>query len=385
MLTYHSLLVPGWCLSGSVELESLLDLSLKSLTELRRWSLREVINPRSNGALVGEESGNATLVLGTRAADEAGVVDETVLGGVTLGLEGAEEGLLGTENLDGGGGVLGEVGEGSGVRDEARGNDFADQRGQVGCDDGHLVGEVLEEGAAVFGELDDAVGERRDVLHVLLGDVLTHRDLAGVDDGLCDVSIVVDERGNVVELVVAEGLLVTDGEGKLGVGVVIRDDLDQLWEVPRIPLANTHGECVDGLVEVVQGSNGLDDVVVVLLDGELDLCARVGVAKTKLCSLDISLVEALQELSGVESQASEEISDNLGGVTSLALDGGEVGLDATGQGLVLDTENDLLLLADFRETELKDGAQIFGQNTLRDEVDVLKGLGRTSVKSELAS
>ena len=108
-------------------------------------------------------------------------------------------------------------------------------------------------------------------------------------------------------------------------------------------------------------------------------------AKTKLCSLDISLMEALQELSGVESQASEKVSDNLGGVTSLALDGGEVGLDATGQGLVLDTENDLLLLADFRETELKNGPQIFGQNTLRDEVNVLKGLGRTSVKSELAS
>lgn len=233
------------------------------------------------------------------------MVDETVLGGVSLGLERAEERLLGTENLDGGGGVLGEVGERAGVRDEARGDDFANQRGQVGCDDGHLVGEVLEEGAAVFGELDDAVGEGGDVLHVLLGDVLTHRHLSSVNDGLRNVSIIVDEGSNVVELLVAEGLLVADGESKLGVGVVIRDDLDQLWEVPRVPLANTHGECVDGLVEVVQGGNGLDDVVVVLLDGELDLCARVGVAKTKLCSLDISLVKTLQQLSSVQSQASE--------------------------------------------------------------------------------
>jgi hypothetical protein len=379
--TYHSLLVPGWCLSGGVELESLLDLSLKSLTELRRRGLGEVINPRSNGALVGQESGDAALVLGASASDEAGVVDETVLGGVSLSLQRAEEGLLGTENLDGGGGVLGEVGEGARVGDEARGDDLADQRGQVGRDDGHLVGEVLEEGAAVFGELDDAVGERGDVLHVLLGDVLAHRDLAGVDNGLGDVSIVVDERGDVVEPVVAEGLLVADGEGKLGEGVVVRDDLDQLGEVPRVPLANTHGECVDGLVEVVQGGNGLDDVVVVLLDGELDLCARVGVAKTKLCSLDISLVETLEQLSGVRAQASEHVGDNLGGIASLALDGGEVGLDATGQGLVLDTENGLLLLADFWETQLEDGAEVFGQDTLRDEVDVLKGLGRTSVIS----
>ena len=43
----------------------------------------------------------------------------------------AEESLLGAEDLDGGGGVLGKVGERARVRDEAGAHDVADQRGEV--------------------------------------------------------------------------------------------------------------------------------------------------------------------------------------------------------------------------------------------------------------
>jgi len=81
----------------------------------------------------------------------------------------------------------------------------------------------------------------------------------------------------------------------------------------------------------------------------------------------------------VQSDASEQVGDDFRGIASLALDACEVGLDASCQVLVLDTENDLLLLADFWEVELEDGAQVLGENTLRDEVDVLKGFGSTSV------
>ena len=313
------------------------------------------------------------------------MVNETVFWGVALGLESAEKSLLGTENLNGGCWVLGEVGEGSSVGDEAGSDDLADKLGQVRRDDGHLIGKVLEEGAAVLGELDDAVGEHGDVLHVLLGEILTHRDLAGINNGLGNVGIVVDNGGDVVELIVRESALVTNRKGELGVGVVVIDNLDKLWEVPSVPLANAHGEGVDGLVEVVESRNSLDDVVVVLLDGELDLCAGVGVTKTKLCSLDISIMEALQQLSSVQTEASQKIANNLRGIGGLALHRWEVGLDATGQVLVLNTEDNLLLLADLWEVKLKHGAEVLGKNTLRHHVDVLEGLSGSPVHTVSAN
>jgi hypothetical protein len=65
------------------------------------------------------------------------VVDETVLGGVVLGLEGTEESLLGTKDLDSRGRELGKVHERTGVRDEAGTNKLADKGGEVGGDSLH--------------------------------------------------------------------------------------------------------------------------------------------------------------------------------------------------------------------------------------------------------
>lgn len=52
-------------------------------------------------------------MLSTGTADKSRVVDETVFGGVTLGLESSEKSLFGAEDLDSRSGVLGQVGEGT--------------------------------------------------------------------------------------------------------------------------------------------------------------------------------------------------------------------------------------------------------------------------------
>lgn len=85
----------------------------------------------------------------------------TNLWGVALGLEGSEEGLFGTENLDGRGWVLGEVRKGSTtliryalvwfevsgpcdsrMRDQPSGDGLSDQSRKVGCDDAHFVDQI---------------------------------------------------------------------------------------------------------------------------------------------------------------------------------------------------------------------------------------------------
>lgn len=57
-----------------------------------------------------------------------------------------------------------------------------------------------------------------------------------------------------------------------------------------LPFSNTHGEHVDSFVEMVKGSDGLYDMVVVLLHTKLDPRARVGMAETQLRTFDVAFL-----------------------------------------------------------------------------------------------
>ena len=83
----------------------------------------------------------------------------TVLGCVVLSLQSAEKSLLGTENLDGGTGRLGEVHEGSSVGDEARTNKLTNESSKVRSESLHAVGEVGAEALTVLGEVHDLLGK----------------------------------------------------------------------------------------------------------------------------------------------------------------------------------------------------------------------------------
>jgi hypothetical protein len=77
------------------------------------------------------------------------------------------------------------------------------------------------------------------------------------------------------------------------------------------------------LVDLVEGSNGLDDVVVLLVDAELDLSAGVGVTETENGTVNVTGLELLDELARVLAQTTEEISDDLGSLGRLARQVGE--------------------------------------------------------------
>ena len=74
-----------------------------------------------------------------------------------LGLEGSEESLFGTENLDSGSGVLGEVHQTSGVTDESCSDQLANKSSEIGCDGLHPISEVLGKLSSVFGDGNDLV------------------------------------------------------------------------------------------------------------------------------------------------------------------------------------------------------------------------------------
>jgi len=115
------------------------------------------------------------------------VVDQTVLGRVVLGLERPEQRLLRSEDLHRRGRVLGEVHQATGVADESRTDELADQRRQVGRDGLHSVAQVVGQLRSVLGDGNNLVAERVDVAHVGVGDLGTHRQLGGGLDGRLEV------------------------------------------------------------------------------------------------------------------------------------------------------------------------------------------------------
>lgn len=291
------------------------------------------------------------------------MVDESVLGGVTLGLEGAEEGLLGSEDLDGRGGVLGQVGEGPSVADEASSDRVADEGGEVGRDEAHLLAEVELETLAVREEVDDASGKVGDVEVVDGGDVGSHRRARGVEDVARERVVVVEDLGEAVERLLRERRLVADELDDASVLVVVGDEADEFGEVPPVPFAHAHRERVDVLVELVEECDRLDDHVVRAVHVELHLGARVGVSKSELRAREVAHLEASEELLGVHTDATDDLERALG---SVAVDA-ERALDRGGEVAVLDAEDDARFLA---EVELEE--------TLKELVDLACRTGVTS-------
>ena len=353
---------------------------LESLTELGGWLLREVINSGSDGALVGKESRNSALVLGSSSANERGVVQETVFGSVPLSLQSSEEGLLCTKNLNGRGGVLGKVGQATSVRDKTGTDNFSNQRRKVRSNDTHLRDQVGVKRFAVLGKADDSLGKSDHVLHVGLGDFLAHTVLGSINDALSDTLIILHKGSDVMQVLVGQVLLVLDVQSKLGVARIVGHNLDEFREMPRVPFSDTHRECVDSLVKLVKDSNGLDDVVVVTLHGELDLGTRIGVTKTKLGSGHVSLTKLLQLFCGVQSKSTEHVLDDLTGVTSFAFDERECRLDTSSKSLIRETQNNLILLAGLGKIQFEKRDQGLRCDTFRNIVDFTEGLLVVSVR-----
>jgi len=367
--------------SGLVELEALLDLLTELVSELVGGLLTEGIDTGSHGALVGEETRDTSLVLGGSTSNEGRVEDETVLGGVSLGLEGAEEGLLGTEDLNSRGRVLGEVGQGSGVADKTGSDLLSDEGGKVRSTGVHLGHEVVVELLAVLRELDHALGEAVNVDEINLGNVGSHGHTGGVKDLLGLGSI----HGNLLESgerVLAELLLVLDEGGKAAELVVVVDNLGQLGEVPRVPLTNAHSEGVEVLVELVEKGNTVDDHVIGLVHVELDLGTGVRVTETEDSLGVVFLGKCLEEASKVETDTTDELQNS---VVALTVDSQRL-LDNVSN-LVIDNSQRMLGLLTglgLGEVHLQPITKVGGYFTLRNVVDVVESiLGRLEGEERL--
>lgn len=242
------------------------------------------------------------------------------------------------------------------MRDEASSDSVSDERGEVGGDNSHLVGEVLLERLAVVVKVDDAGRKVLDVEVVNDRDVGTHGGTRGVEDVARENVVVAEELGQRLENLFRELRLVAEEVDHLGVLVVVRDDPDELGEVPSVPLADAHRERVDILVELVEESDRLNDHVVGSVHVELYFRTRVGVSETELRALRVSLFETGEELLLVETDSSEEFERAVGRIAVNA----EGRLDRRRKSTLLNTEGNTGLLG---EVEFEEAVKEFVNDT----------------------
>jgi len=265
------------------------------------------------------------------------------------------------------------------VRDEARADGVADERRQVGRDDAHLLTQVGLERLAVLEKVDHARGKVADVEVVDRGDVGSHRRARGVEHVAREDIVVVKELSQVGQRVLGESRLVADERDDLGVLVVVGHELDELGEVPAVPLAHAHRERVDVLVELVQERDRLDDHVVGPVHVELDLGARVGVSESQLGPAHVARLEAGEELLSVKADATDDLERALGRVAVNV----EAPLDGRSEAALLDAEDDAGLVG---EVELEQALQELVHDALGDvvgDLERVRGVAERSERDEL--
>lgn len=344
--------------------KALLDLLPGLETDLGSIPVTEGIGADAEGSLGSENTGDLSLELGSSLTDEGGVEDETVLGGVVLGLEGAEEGLLRTEDLDGGGRALGQVHEGTGVGDEPGADELADHGREVGGDGEHAVLEVFVELSAVLADGDDLLSEGIDVIEVVLGDLSAHGDLGGSLD--LGTEFLGEDDGKVAG---GSGGAETEMLDNTGESSVVDDDLGELGEVPAVPFLEAHTVGVELLVEFVEETDGLDDHRIDLLRAELELEAGEGMGQTEGHGTQFAFADAVDEAGELGADTAIKfldtgIGDNL---QAELLGNGRCKLGVTHSKLLTDglTFADLLL---------QEALKVLAEGALNQAAGLFKGL-----------
>mmetsp|Transcript_37818 Transcript_37818/g.120569 ORF Transcript_37818/g.120569 Transcript_37818/m.120569 type:complete len:527 (-) Transcript_37818:138-1718(-) len=346
--------------------QALFHLIFQLLAENRCGLIREAIDARGHGALVGEVPRDAALVLELCAANEGRVENQPVLRRVALRLQRTEERLLRAENLHRRRRVLREVRETARVRDQASTDDLADERRQVRSHDVHLRLQVLLQAFAHGRQLDDLAGEMVNVLHVHLDDVLAHRHLQCLRDlhGHLLGAASLHEALGACRLV--EGVPDTNNPRDLRICDVVRNNLGQFREVPRIPFADTHRERVDVLVQVVQQGDAIDDGLILPVRVQLHAVAAEGVTQAEAGLVKVQLTEVLDELMEVRSAAPEQLTD------TLAVGDGEACAQVLAQLGIVHTQ--LVLLLGLGQVQLQEVVQGLSCGASSDGIDLLEGV-----------
>jgi hypothetical protein len=204
------------------------------------------------------------------------VVDQTVLWRIFFGFQSSEESFFGSENLNGGSWVFGQVDQVTGVGDQSGADEFTNEKGQIWSDGLHSVFEVFVEFCSVFGQLNDSIGEVVNGEKIFVRDFATHGELSGVFELFFDVFW--KDSGKIGFF---GGFSETHGSHDSSVGEVISNDFGHFWKMPSVPFPHPHHHVVKLFVQIVQQANRLNDHSIDLIWRKLQLVPGQTMRQTK--------------------------------------------------------------------------------------------------------
>ena len=181
----HSLFILTGLDTWGEELKTLLNLALERVSELGGWGFTEAIDTGCDGALVSKVTWNLTLVLKASSSNEGWVEDETVLWCLTFGLQGSEEGFLGTEDLDGRSWVFWKVCETACMCNELGADNFSNKWLEIWCNSIHTVLKVIIEWLAELNKFNYTLSPFANLEGVSFIHIHAHRDFSGFDNLNC--------------------------------------------------------------------------------------------------------------------------------------------------------------------------------------------------------
>lgn len=234
------------------------------------------------------------------------MIENTVLGGISLGLQGSEEGFFCSQNLDGRSWVLDQVRETSTVRDKFGSNGFSDEGGQIWGNSHHLILEILGDVSSEFELFQESNSQFLERSEIQLSEFLSHTGFSSIQNLLGEFSFL-NDFFDFREVIISEINLVSELLDKLNIDFIFSDNLSQLGKMPSVPFLNSHGESVEVLVELFQDGDTLDDWLILSVDIETDSVSGPTVGKTQLGSDEIIILEVL--LLKVEREMSSDSSE----------------------------------------------------------------------------
>lgn len=153
-------------------------------------------------------------------------------------LQGAEESLLCSEDLNGGSRVFGKSSERARVGDEFGGDGFTDETGEVGGYDFHTALEVALDLSSELEHAQCLLAKVLQALDVEVADLLTHRVVGGFDHTFCNLAVAND----LFNLLSSNGSggSVSDEADKTHEELIVTDNSAELGEMPRVPFLDSH-------------------------------------------------------------------------------------------------------------------------------------------------
>lgn len=165
------------------------------------------------------------------------------------------------------------------MRDELGSNRLSNKTGQVRSNDLHSSFQISLNFSPEFEHSKGLDAKVLQALNIELTDFLTHRVVGCFNDSFSELSVP-NHFLNFLQGSSGSGSISNQGN-KPDKDVVVGNNPGKLGEMPRIPLFNSHGECVDILIQKFQQTDGLDDRLILSVHVQSNFVSGEGMSQTQ--------------------------------------------------------------------------------------------------------